>query len=110
MEIVCEILDVQTKADILGRVLKLSVATVESIRERYDDPQDRLFHVIDEFVKQVEPRPTGKLILEALRSPLIKQPRLAEGLEDKYCPPPPKPQDGMLMLSAGFWCMTWGVS
>ena len=87
--VVCEILDVLTKSDLFGRVLKLPKATVESIHLQYSNPQDRLFHIIDEFVKQVEPLPTWRVIVEALRNPLISQHRLAQEIESKYCPHPP---------------------
>ena len=88
-DVVCEILDVQTKSDLFGRVLKLPAATVESIHQQYSDPQDRLFHIVDELVKQVEPPPTWRVILEALRNRLIGQHRLAQDIERKYCPRPP---------------------
>ena len=88
-DVVCEILDVQTKSDLFGRVLKLPAATVECIHLQYGDPKDRLFHIIDELVKQVEPLPTWRVILEALRNPLIGQHRLAQEIERKYCPRPP---------------------
>ena len=70
-DVACEILDVRTKSDLFGRVLKLPAATVESIHQQYSNPQDRLFHIIDELVKQVEPPPTWRVILEALRNPTI---------------------------------------
>ena len=88
-DVVCEILDVRTKSDKFGRVLKLPKATVDSIYQQYSDPQDRLFAVIDEFVKQVEPLPTWRVIVEALMNPLIGQHRLAQEIESKYCTNPP---------------------
>ena len=88
-DVMCEIFDVRTKSDKFGRVLKLPKATVDSIYQQYSDPQDRLFAVLDEFVKQVEPPPTWRVIVEALRHPLIGQHRLAQEIESKYCPRPP---------------------
>ena len=88
-DVVCEILDVRTKSDKFGRVLKLPRVTVYSIHQQYSDPQDRLFAVLDEFVKQVEPPPTWRVILKALRNPLIGHSRLAQDIESKYCPCPP---------------------
>ena len=88
-DVVCEILDVRTKSDLFGRVLKLPAATVESIHLQYGDPKDRLFHIIDDLVKQVEPLPTWRVILEALRNRLIGHSRLAQEIESKYCPCPP---------------------
>ena len=88
-DVVCEILDVQTKSDLFGRVLKLPATNVESIHQQYSNPQERLFHIIDELVKQVEPPPTWRVILEALRNRLIGHSRLAQDIESKYCPRPP---------------------
>lgn len=83
-EVVYELLDMQTKSAILGRLLKLPKSRVDSIHQQNSDPQERLFSVIDEFVKQIEPKPTWKIILEALKNPLIGQTRLAQELERKY--------------------------
>ena len=88
-DVVREIFDVRTKSDKFGRVLKLPKATVDCIYQQYSDPQDRLFAVLDEFVKQVEPPPTWRVIVEALRHPMIGQHRLAQEIETKYCPHPP---------------------
>lgn len=84
--VVSVILDVAVKSDKFGRLLKLPKATVDSIHQQYNDPKDRLFGVIDEFVKRMEPPPTWRVILEALRDPLIDHPRLASEIEAKYSP------------------------
>ena len=84
-DVVRKILDLRTKSDLLGRMLELPAATVESIHQQYSDPKYRLFHIIDEFVKQVEPPPTWKVILEALRNPLIGEAHLAQVIEMKCC-------------------------
>ena len=88
-KVVCEILEVQTKSNTFGRVLGVPKVTVDSIHQRRSDPQECLIGVLDEFVKQVEPPPTWRVILEALRNPLIGQHRLAQKIESKYCPRPP---------------------
>ena len=85
-KVVCEILEVQTKSKTFGRVLGLPKVTVDSIHHQNSDPQECLFGVIDEFVKQVEPPPTWRVIVEALRNPLINYYRLAHKVEMKYCP------------------------
>ena len=85
MQIVCEIHEVQTKSATLGRLLKVKKTTVDSIHQQYSDPQERLVRVIDEFLKQVEPRPTWRIIANALRSSLINLPALAKKIEEKYC-------------------------
>ena len=78
--IVEELLDVQTKSKIFGHLLKIPRGSINSIHQQYSDPQDCLFHVIDEFVKQVEPKPTWRLILTALRNRLIGEYALAHDI------------------------------
>ena len=88
-DVVGDILEVQTKSEEFGRVLKIPKPNVDAIHQQYSDPKLRLLHVLDEFVKQVEPPPTWRVILEALRHPLIGHSRLAQDIESKYCPRPP---------------------
>ena len=83
-DICSDIIAAQTKSEQLGRVLRVPSHTVDSIIQQYTKPEDRLFHVIDEFVKQIEPTPTWRVILDALRNPLVNLPRLAENIEKKY--------------------------
>ena len=85
-KVVCEILEVQMKSKTFGRVLGLPKVTVDSIHQQNSDPQEQLLGIIDEFVKQVAPSPTWKVIVEALRNPLIDHSRLAQKIELKYCP------------------------
>ena len=82
-KIVEMLLDIQHKARILGLVLKLPRETVVSIQNN-SDQMDHLFDVIDEFVKLKEPRPTWRVIVKALRSPIIGVQRLADMIERKY--------------------------
>ena len=84
--VVGEILEVQTKSKTFGRVLGLPKVAVDSIHLQNSDPQECLIGVLDEFVKQVEPPPTWRVILEALRNPLINYHRLALKVEMKHCP------------------------
>ena len=77
LDVVRRLEEIQTKSKILGRVLRLPRSTVESIHQQFSDPQERLLHIIDEFVRQVEPRPTWRVILSALRDSLIKENSLA---------------------------------
>ena len=102
-KVVCEILEVQTKSKTFGRVLGLPKVTVDSIHQQNSDPQECLISVLDEFMKQVKPPPTWKVIVEALRNPLISQHRLAEEIESKYCPRPPT-DDGSYTYSVSQFC------
>ena len=83
-DICSDIIAAQTKSEQLGRVLRVPSHTVNSIIQQYTKPEDRLFHVIDEFVIHIEPTPTWRVILDALRNPLVNLPRLAENIEKKY--------------------------
>ena len=80
-DIVQRLLDLQSKAKTLGRLLKLSKATIDVTPQLTSDPQAPLFFVIDEFLKQVEPRPTWRFILNTLRDPLIGEHSLAQEIE-----------------------------
>ena len=97
-DVACEILEVQTKSKTFGRVLGLPKFIVDSVHKQNSDPQECLFGVLDEFVKQVKPPPTWRVIVEALRNPLIGHSRLAQEIESKYCPCPPT-DDGSYTLS-----------
>ena len=85
-EVTGRLLEISTKTDVFGRLLQLPKATVESFHQRFEDPEGRLLHLLDEFAKQVEPRPTWSLILGALRHPLMKEYRLAQSIEDSLTP------------------------
>ena len=85
-EVVEALLEAKDKAYELGLRLKLSPDEVKSISNTHQDPQDRLTAIIEYLLKQVEPRPTWRLIVNAVRSPLVGLPRLAEAVEAAHCP------------------------
>ena len=82
--VLTEILDAKTKAKYLGLKLGLSSATVEGICQQYDSLQDHLSHVLEEYLKKVDPHPTWKAIAIVMRSPTVNFPHLAERIEEKY--------------------------
>ena len=61
---------------------------MEGICDKYSEPRDRLLQVLIEFKKQVDPRPTWRAIVTALRSPAVNLPRLAMRVEAAHCPDP----------------------
>ena len=81
------------RAYFVGLNLKIPPGVLESITSRYDDDNERLLYVIMEFLRQIDPKPTWRAIIDALKSPLVGMPRLAEEIEAKYCSPP-KPDTG----------------
>ena len=85
--IVVELLPVQTKSMQLGRLVGLPTATIDVILDQNkNDLEKQLFWIIEEFVKQTEPRPTWRVILNALRSPLLMKDHLACEIEGKLFP------------------------
>ena len=93
MSVLEEILEAQTRARFIGLKLKLPKHVVDDIHTKYSDPQERLYNVIEEYLKQVEPTPTWRAIADALKSPLVNLPHLAKRIEEKYCSPVPAQPD-----------------
>ena len=83
-----EILDAQNQSSFFGLRLGLPVRVVEAIHSRYQEPKERLLHVIFKFLNQAEPRPTWRVIVNALRSPVVNLPRLAKTMEEAHFPQP----------------------
>ena len=81
-----EILEAQNQSYVLGLKLKLPLYVVDSIYEKYSEPRDRLLRVLIEFTKQVDPRPTWRAIVDALRSPAVNLPQLAMRVEAAHFP------------------------
>ena len=88
IKIVEELLDIQAQSVFLARLLKLPSHIIEEIKQ-YSDTKERLYNTVVEFVKQVDPKPTWRVIATALRNRVINQPRLAKHIEMKYCSNPP---------------------
>ena len=81
-----ELLPAQNKTYELGLKLKLPEYVVEGIHKSFSDPQTRLLHVLMEFRNQMEPRPTWRVIVDALRSPAVNLPQLASEVEAAHFP------------------------
>ena len=81
-----ELLPAQNKSYELGLKLKLPEYVVEGIQKSFSDPQTRLLHVLKEFRNQMEPRPTWRIIVGALRSPAVNLPQLASEVEATHFP------------------------
>ena len=69
-----------------GLKLNLPVHEVEAICARYSDPRTRLLHIIIDFLEQAEPRPTWRVIVNALRSPIVNLTALARKVEAVHFP------------------------
>ena len=83
-----ELLEAQNHAVMLGLGLNLRLHEVEAIKDRYSDPRERLLYIIIAFLRQAEPRPTWRVIVEALRNPIVNLPALARRVEAAHYPDP----------------------
>ena len=83
-QVLRELLKAKNKAYELGLELKLPQYEVESIRDTHQDPQERFTRIIEKFLKQVSPEPTWRVIVDALRSPLVNHAQLARKIEEAH--------------------------
>ena len=83
-----EILEAQNQSFTLGQKLKLPLHIMNDICTTYSQPRDRLLQVLIEFTKQVDPIPTWRAIVAALRSSAVNLPQLATRVEAAHFPDP----------------------
>ena len=83
-----ELLPAQNHAHLLGLMMNVKPHDVETIQMMCQQPKDRLLHIIMAFLCQTEPRPTWRVIISALRSPVVNLPELAERVEATHFPEP----------------------
>ena len=79
-----EIVEAQNVSYVFGLKLRVPKHVVDSIHSTHPQPLDRLLYVLLEFLMKVEPRPTWRVIADALRSPSVNFPHLARDIERKY--------------------------
>ena len=61
---------------------------LEAISKMYQDPKERFYQIILAFLRQVEPPPTWRAIVNALRSPIVNLIPLAKRVEAAHFPDP----------------------
>ena len=83
-----ELLPAQNQSYVLGLKMGLPLYTVDAIYERYAELQARLLHILIAFLKQADPGPTWRVIVDALGSPAVNLPHLAERVEAAHFPNP----------------------
>jgi hypothetical protein len=83
-DLVGELLPAPISSRELGLKLGLSKPVVEHIHRTFSEPQDRLFHVLIESTSASGSRPTWKAFGEALRSPEVDVPDLAEEIKSAF--------------------------
>ena len=80
-----ELNDIRAKWYDIGLQLRMSVGTLDAIKEQYDDPSHCLRETLKTWLKTCPSLPTWKNIVYALRSSAVGEVRLAADLEQKYC-------------------------
>ena len=81
-----ELLPAQNQSYELGLRLNLKPHEVKSIHATFSYPRKRLLQIVLEFLNQVEPRPTWRVIVDALKSPAVNLPQLAMTVEAAHFP------------------------
>ena len=101
-----EIVEAQNQSFALGLKLKLPLHIVDGIITTYSQPRDRLLQILIEFTKQVDPIPTWKAIVHALRSPAVNLPQLAMRVEAVHFPDPAASRETppVATTSTGIYC------
>ena len=99
MAIFEELQEAMNKAYQLGLVFELPPHELDAIKKNYPDPRDLLLQVILAFLRRAEPRPTWRVIVDALRSPVVNLTALAKRVEAAHFPDstatqPPPPATG----------------
>ena len=69
----------------LGVLLQMDVGTLERIKAQYGDPGDQLREVLRTWLTTSD-NPTWEAMVQALKSPVINEVRLARDLQQKYYP------------------------
>ena len=81
-----ELLEAQNSAGLLGLMFNIKPVEVEAIKEAYKNPKERLCQIILAFLRQEEPPPTWRAIVNALRNDLVSLKSLAKRVEAAHFP------------------------
>jgi len=92
----------------LGLELGQQVSTLDSIDTKYSgDPSQCFRQVLKEWLKGVNPPPTWQVMVNALKSPTVAQPQVAEqiqtGLPPALSTPQPPSTSAQLSKSSGLY-------
>ena len=72
----------------IGLHLQIPYTTLDHFKQMYTDPLELMREMLRHWLDTaVNPPPTWKAVITALRSPLVNKSHLAEQLESKYCAP-----------------------
>ena len=88
-----ELTEALGQANILGVMLSIKPVELEVISKMYQDPKERFYQIILAFLRQAEPPPTWKAIVNGLRSPIVNLTALAKRVEAVHFPDPTASRD-----------------
>ena len=81
-----ELYGVRTHWYNMGLKLKLKANTLDAIKSKCSgDPSECFREILKRYLQRVTPLPSWRSLVEALRSPIVDQPQLAEEVERRYC-------------------------
>ena len=80
-DIARRLVGLENKAQNLGRVLELPKCIIDITPKPNPVTHAAILYIIDKLLEQVEPRPTWRVILTALRDPLVGEAGLAREIE-----------------------------
>ena len=103
VDVLQELLPAQNKSYELGLRLKLPHHDVEAIHSKESPPDKYLLKVLIKFLQQAEPRPTWRVIVDALRSRSVNLPALASKVEATHYPVSPSSVRGAVPEPMGKW-------
>lgn len=78
--------EARDKWEHIGVQLGLSQGTRNNIRSEYYTNEDRLLHMFEKWLNQVEPPPSLEDLIKALRSGPVDCERFVKDLKDEFCP------------------------
>ena len=81
-----ELLPAQNVTRAFGLKLKLPEHVVQAIHSTFSKPEERLLQILIDFTKQVDPRPTWRVVVDALKSPAVNLQVLARKVESDHFP------------------------
>ena len=81
-----ELFDARAKWYDIGIELDIPTSTLKSIKSMYNSPADCLVDMLDTWLKQIDPKPSWKVLINALEQPTVAEKQLAKRLRHKYYP------------------------
>ena len=69
----------------MGLELRMKVSILDSISSQWSHPEECFRRMLMVYLQTAIPSPSWRALVEALRSPVVGFPRLAERVEQRHC-------------------------